>query len=144
MTKPQIVDDFKVLFNELNKSNINRVDLVYDREIHFIDPLHELKDLESYKRYLADLYENTTSCSFDFTEEMIQGDSAFLVWTMRVEHKKLSRPATVPGISHIRFNEKITFHQDFFDVGAMLYENIPVLGPLVRMVKSHATKSSRQ
>ena len=44
------------------------------------------------------------------------------------------------GVSKLEFNEKIYKHQDFYDLGAMLYEHIPVLGSLVKIIKTKAGK----
>jgi len=41
----------------------------------------------------------------------------------------------VPGVSVIHFGEKVTAQRDYFDVGAMLYERLPLIGWLLRWVK---------
>ena len=41
------------------------------------------------------------------------------------------------GGSHLRFEEsgRVSFHVDSWDVGAAVYEGVPVLGALVRAVR---------
>jgi len=41
------------------------------------------------------------------------------------------------GISVIRFDEEdlVVYHRDYFDVGAMVYEHVPVVRFFVRQVK---------
>jgi hypothetical protein len=43
----------------------------------------------------------------------------------------------VPGGTLIKIDkfEKIIFHRDYFDAGAMLYEQIPLLGRVIKWVK---------
>jgi hypothetical protein len=43
---------------------------------------------------------------------------------------------SLPGASVIKFEERIHYHRDYFDVGAMLYERLPVVGGLIRSIKA--------
>jgi hypothetical protein len=64
-----------------------------------------------------------------------------------VQHPKLNggKTITVNGISHLLYqmdNEssaKIFLHRDFFDLGQLLYENIPVIGAINRQLKKGLT-----
>jgi hypothetical protein len=43
----------------------------------------------------------------------------------------------VDGFSQISFEDnKVKHHRDYFDLGSMLYEQIPVLGLLIKKIKS--------
>jgi hypothetical protein len=53
---------------------------------------------------------------------------------MDVRHRRLGE-VRLPGASHLRYDRLITAHRDYFDAGAMLYERLPLLGPLVRAVR---------
>jgi hypothetical protein len=87
--------------------------------------------------YFAELYRHLESCSFTFDDQVVQGQSAMLTWTMSLRHPRLNggQLVTVPGSTHIRFHEKVTYHRDYFDGGAMLYENLPLIGLVIRMIK---------
>ena len=39
-------------------------------------------------------------------------------------------------ISHIRFEERINYHRDYYDLGEMLYEHIPLYGWFTRQLKT--------
>ena len=56
---------------------------------------------------------------------------------MLLQHPKLNsgKIFSVPGVSIIRYEDKIYSHRDYFDLGAMLYEQLPLLGGLIRMIK---------
>ena len=42
----------------------------------------------------------------------------------------------VEGASYLRtHNGKIYYHRDYFDMGAMLYEHLPLLGRIVQRIK---------
>ncbi len=38
-------------------------------------------------------------------------------------------------ISKIVFEEKIVYHHDYFDLDKMLYEQLPYLGPIIKLIK---------
>lgn len=45
----------------------------------------------------------------------------------------------VEGISHLRILDgRVRYHRDYFDAGQLLYENLPVVGGVIRWVKEQA------
>ena len=87
----------------------------------------------------AVLYRNIVPPEFHFSHHQRSGDNAYVQWVMTFSHPRLNggEQITVPGVSYLRFSgaEKVAFHQDYFDVGAMLYEQIPVLGRIITHLK---------
>ena len=61
-----------------------------------------------------------------------------VTWTMSLKHPRLNGgdPVIVPGSSLIRFREKVFYHRDYFDGGAMLYEQLPFIGMVIRAIKA--------
>ncbi|MGL5391865.1 MAG: nuclear transport factor 2 family protein, partial [Shewanella sp.] len=92
--------------------------------------------------YFAKLYENIKYIQFDIKEVHQSDSQAALFWQMHYAHPKLNRGALikVDGMSQLKFSHKIEFHRDYFDVGQMLYEQLPCVGALVRAVKSRVAK----
>lgn len=139
---PPLIDDFIALYQSLNKDNLDNLAKIYAPEIVFVDPAHQLKGLENVRRYFTQLYENTQSVSFDI-ESVDSGENyAWLRWTMTFTHPQLNKnnPVYVKGCTYVKYDRFITFHQDYFDLGAMLYENIPVLGRVIRWFKHRLSK----
>jgi hypothetical protein len=56
---------------------------------------------------------------------------------MHVEHARFRRGEviTLTGASHLRFDTRISYHRDYFDMGEFLYERIPVLSAVIRHIK---------
>jgi hypothetical protein len=60
---------------------------------------------------------------------------------MYLRHKRINgrREIQVEGISHLYIDcGKVNYHRDYFDAGQMLYENLPLLGGIIRKIKEHA------
>jgi len=132
-----IVELFKQTYQGLDKNKVGDIDKLYQPDVVFIDPFREVRGLNSLKQYFFEMYQGVVECSFQFSSSILQGDSAALCWHMILVHKKLNggRQVTVPGSSFIKFDSKIYYHHDYFDAGVLLYENIPLLGRLIKLVK---------
>jgi hypothetical protein len=62
---------------------------------------------------------------------------------MKLKHPKLNggQPVEVNGVSQICFSgDRVIYHRDYFDLGEMLYENIPLLGVVIRNIKQRLGK----
>ncbi len=127
-------------FNTLNKDNLSEVvDQFYHEELEFSDPVEKIKGREQMKKYYSNMYKNVKEIKFDFGEMVSQGDTVVGVWVMTLKTDSLNdgEPFSVEGNSVIRFKDgKAIYHRDYFDMGAFIYERIPVVGWMVRKVKS--------
>ena len=127
-------------FAELNRDTMHLVDAFYDEQVHFRDPIVEIRGRQAMRRYYAGLYANVTAIRFEFSEIMTTDDDVAAVWTMRLNASGLNggKTVVVPGISHFRFGsgDQVVYHRDYFDMGPFIYEHVPVLKQIVRFVKS--------
>ncbi|MBT5293929.1 MAG: nuclear transport factor 2 family protein [Cellvibrionales bacterium] len=148
-----IVQRFKTLYQNLDvtkdacaqiQSDKLSLAQVYSDNIEFKDPLHSIHGLSSLRRYMNNMYGNVISCQFIYLGEWITErdangkGSACIKWDMIFQHPKLAggAPVTVRGMSHIRFSDRIDYHEDIFDLGTMLYEHVPLVGRVVLWLKS--------
>ena len=136
---PDPVVRFQEVFNALDAQNLHLVEELYGATIHFEDPMHTVRGLADLKAYFARLYANVEICRFEFHAVTTNGDTAMLTWTMTLKHKTFrpAETARIPGASWIRTaSGKVVFHRDYFDVGGLIYERVPVLGAVVRTIKA--------
>jgi hypothetical protein len=130
----------KKVFNELRKDNTHILDKFYHTDLVFKDPLIEIKSLASMKSYYESMYDAVIKIEFIFSHEVVNNNEHVVFWKMVMENKNLNsgKPVSIIGNSHITFDEKsnlVIYHRDFFDVGAMVYEYVPVIGFWVKKVK---------
>ena len=133
-----LIRDFVSLYQSLDKHNLHRLDELYHSDVVFTDPLHTIEGLESLKQYFAGMYENLLHISFDIHRVVTHGNQACVEWTMSYAHSKLKGGNTlkVQGMSWLTVEEKITHHRDYFDAGQMLYEQLPLMGAAIRLLKN--------
>lgn len=133
--EPICIKKFTGYFEKIGQLEIDFLDDVYAENVVFQDPLHRLNGLAEVKTYFAKLNGNLGMGQFHFMEVDVLDSKAYLRWVMDVRLKKPKSRIRLEGMSVLYFEERITQQKDFFDLGAMIYENIPVLGRLIRGIK---------
>ena len=125
-------------YQQLSKSNLHLLSQIYHNEVLFEDAAHRIEGFDALHKYFEALYENVRRCDFEIFEAQQTGDTGFLIWKMALEHPKLSKgnAVFVNGVSHLKFDqEKVIYQRDYFDMGEMIYENVPLLGGIIRTIK---------
>ncbi|MCA9400021.1 MAG: nuclear transport factor 2 family protein [Candidatus Omnitrophica bacterium] len=129
-------------FVELNKDTMHLVDAFYDESIVFQDPLISLNGRQAMRQYYERMYKNVEYIHFDITDEIfLEGEGkATLVWRMTLiaKHFNGNKPLKLDGVSVIHFggkDGKAVYHRDYFDMGAFVYESVPLLGSIIRFIK---------
>lgn len=116
---------------------------VYHADVEFIDPLHHLNGVSALVAYFQNMYTNVASCQFVIDHVIESENEAAIYWTMTYTHKNLNgkQPIEVVGHSHLKQREgMVAYHRDYLDVGAMVYEHIPLLGRMITAIKNRAGK----
>ncbi len=136
--KNTLLQDFKAFYQEANSSNIERMDRIYTQDVEFRDPLHTILGILALKSFIKNLYANSSYVQFEYTDEQRGENSATITWHMKFSSAALAggKMITLRGITQVRFTDRIYYQEDFYDLGAMLYQHIPVLGPIIRFVNN--------
>lgn len=134
-----ILERAKKFFNDLNKDTMDLVDEFYDQDIVFKDPLVSFNNGQSLKDYYKGLYHQVTFIRFTFQNEVVSGSQCSFSWTMEMTcGLNKGKPMTVDGISTIRFGGKegkAVYHRDYYDMGEFVYERIPVVKSVIKLIK---------
>lgn len=135
---PSVTERFIQTYTRLQVGSLRLLQDLYSDDVLFEDPFRRVTGLPALMEYFAGLYRDAEAVSFRFDEQIVQGPSAMLIWTMSVRHPRLNggRVVTVPGSTHIKYREKVHYHRDYFDAGALLYEQIPLVGFMIRAIKA--------
>lgn len=132
-----LIGDFKNFYRNLTQVPLDDIGDIYAQDIHFIDPVHEIDGVAELRAYMDALCTNLTSGRFEFLDEVVLPGKAYIKWNMHFMHPRLgSRQISVRGISHIQFSDRIYFHEDVYDLGEMLYLQVPVIGRVNRWLKN--------
>lgn len=125
-------------YQRLDASQLSMLAEIYHPDIRLIDPVAEHQGIVVVERYFSALLKNLRHCRFEMTLIRELGDDALLLWRMEYAHPRLQGGAdqTLQGSSYLKMRDgKVIFQRDYYDMGAMLYEKLPLLGPVVRLIK---------
>lgn len=132
---------FKQLFNNLCTGNMADLENVYGRNIRFTDPFSSVTGIRELTEYFTGAYTNVVSCGFDFGEPVVNGGDVCIPWVMNLQHRRIrkGKAVRVDGISQLVIREgRVVYHRDYFDVGQLLYENLPLMGRMIRWIREQA------
>ncbi len=137
----QTLGRFKQLFNNLCAGNMAELSSVYSDNVRFTDPFCRVQGIDELTEYFTGAYANVISCGFDFGDPVVSGEDVCIPWVMHLQHKRLlkGKDVKVDGISQLVIREgRVISHRDYFDAGQLLYENLPVMGGVIRWIRNQA------
>jgi len=146
-SQPKLMFDigqFKQLYKTFSSATPTQLPRLYHPAITFKDPIHELNGLAALSDYFASFCNQGTQYRFEFTNEVISHDQAFFQWQMHYAHPNLAngKPLVLKGGTLIKFNTQITYHEDFYDMGAMIYQHVPVIGWAVKKINARIAEQA--
>ena len=131
-----LLERFKSYFRVLHESDLSELRHLYSEQVFFKDPVHEIRGLVELEDYFTAMCGDLTDCRFEYLDELVTDHAAYEKWVMHFKHPRLgNRLISVRGVSHLKISDKIDYHEDFYDMGAMLYEQLPLLGSVTRWLR---------
>ncbi len=131
----------KQFFEALTPAELARLHEIYAPQAYFKDPFNEVHGLAAIRRIFEHMYAQVDSPRFMIGDTLAHGEQAFLIWDFRFRIKRLGdRDQLIRGASHLKFDDDglITYHRDYWDAAEELYEKLPLLGGLMRLLKRRA------
>lgn len=127
---------------------------IYSNDVTFIDPIAEHSGISAVEAYFSKLLHNAKYCTFAIhsieqtvsiaienqteSKQTIDGSCYLVTWKMSFTSSRINKgqPIHVDGVSQLKIiDDKITYHRDYYDLGQMIYENIPLIGRLIKRIK---------
>ena len=132
---------FETFYQTMQSSDIERLGELYHDEVVFIDPIQEVSGLVALQAYYRESFGAVEDFGFAFTDPPIIERERFVSqWQMTFRHKKLNSgdEITLPGISKLTLaDSKVIGHRDYYDLGKMVYENVPLLGGIIKKLRKN-------
>ncbi|MTD26713.1 nuclear transport factor 2 family protein [Erwinia sorbitola] len=138
MTQQVALQQLVTFYQTLNSDRLSMLAQIYHTDICLSDPVGEHRGLAVVENYFASLLKNMRYCRFVVTLTREFETDALLLWRMEYAHPSLQRGAdqTLEGSSYLQFRDnKVAFQRDYYDMGAMLYEKLPLLGSAINLIK---------
>jgi hypothetical protein len=112
----------------------------YAEDIYFNDTLKAVRGRHTLAHYLAESAAAVEDCRVRVLSTTRTAEGEYLLrWRMSIRFKRFRRGVDTEtvGLSHLRFDAdgRVVYHQDYWNAADGLYEHIPVLGSLIRLIK---------
>ena len=122
-------------FESLAPESVARLGEHYAAHAYFKDPFNEVKGLQGIRRVFLHMYRQVESPRFRVTDRVVDAGGAMLAWDFTFRSR--NREMLVRGATHLRFDGrgKIVYHRDYWDAAEELYAKLPLLGPLMRLLR---------
>ena len=135
----EALDRFRAFFATFAPDKVERLlDATYAEDVWFNDTLKTLRGRAALEAYFLKTMDHVDLFQTEVNDVARSGGNFYVRWTMDIRFKGAKEPVRTIGVSLLRFDRegRAVFHQDFWDSGAGFYEHLPVLGGVMRWIKT--------
>lgn len=124
-------------FEGLKPDDVAQMGRHYGEHAYFRDPFNEVRGLPAVQRVFVHMFDSLDDPRFVVRDAFAEGDQAFLTWDFVFRTKGSRQERRIHGSSHLRFapDGKVIYHRDYWDAAEELWETLPLLGGLLRLLK---------
>ncbi|UOD49746.1 nuclear transport factor 2 family protein [Orrella daihaiensis] len=137
-------------FESLTPETLQSIGEIYASNAHFKDPFNDVVGVDKIRTVYAHMFENLAGARFEITHVIEQsskrteplqldpvdaGRSAFVAWQFKFEWR--GQAFDIPGGTRFEIDDRglVTDHVDYWDVAASLYERLPLVGSVLRLLR---------
>ena len=142
MTRSVALSRLVNYWQTLTPATVAAIATIYTTDAYFRDPFNDVTGIDKIRHIFADMFVRLDEPKFNIVETIEESHGALLVWdfTFRLKTLKPQLTRRIHGTSHIRFaaDGRVEYHRDYWDAAGELYEQLPVVGSLMRWLKKRA------
>ncbi len=131
----QDLDALVAWYECLSPETLDQMPRFYAEAVRFRDPFHAFRGRDRLQRIYRSMFSGLQEPRFHILRRLVDADEAVLIWDFRFRFR--GRDWCIHGSSHLRFdaNGRVACHRDYWDASAELYEKLPLLGGVLRLVR---------
>jgi steroid Delta-isomerase len=122
-------------FQTLTPESLATVGQFYAADAVFVDPFNALRGLDAVQAVYQHMFDTLKSPRFTVTGTVVDGKQAFMTWDFHFQRRE--QTLNISGCTQFELNDQglITLHRDYWDAAQQVYEKIPLLGGVLRMLR---------
>lgn len=147
MNHEQDLQRVVLFFESMTEDSVLQLSQMYAPQAYFKDAFNEVCGLHRIEAIFSDMFQRVESPRFFIDASAVQGEDAFLAWRFRFRMKRfVAGEQCIRGSTHLRFNDGgfVVYHRDYWDAAEELYESLPVIGRLMRLLRTAGTAPEPQ
>lgn len=127
-------------YETLSPASLARIAEVYAADARFKDPFNDVCGLAAIERVFRHMYTQVQDPRFRVTRSMAGVGEAWLAWEFEFRFRgwQEAQMQCIRGASHLCFaaDGRVAVHRDYWDTGEELFARLPLLGVLMRWLRS--------
>jgi hypothetical protein len=122
-------------FQTLSPKSLERVGEMYAQDAVFVDPFNQLEGLASVRAVYQHMFDTLKQPRFVVTRIVERERDGFMTWDFLFECR--GQAQQISGCTQFELNDQglIVLHRDYWDAAQQVYEKIPLLGSVLRMIR---------
>lgn len=133
------LDALVTLFETLTVESVARLPQFYAEDCRFRDPFNDVCGRAALAAIFRHMFEQLEAPRFIVRERVVEPPRALLTWDFEF-HFRRWRPRQrqiIHGASLLSFDAAglVAVHRDYWDAAEELYEKLPAIGALLRLLK---------
>ena len=141
MIRDNRLQSYVDFFSSLSPDSLEHIDRVMTEDVYFSDPFNDVTGLDAARRIFMHMFRDLDDPVFAVLNAAIsENDNSIglLHWRLNATMKRKNTPLIIEGMSVIRFaaDGRVQQHIDHWDAGRQIYESVPVLGAILRLLRS--------
>ena len=134
------IDRFLAVFADFSPAAVAAAaSNAYADGAYFNDGFAELEGRDAIAAYFGRTAGSTAAIEVAIEDRVVAGGEVYLRWVMTFSTSgRRARTIVAPGMTHLRFDGsgRISYHRDYWDGSGALAEFVPLMGPILRGVRS--------
>lgn len=137
MPENLFVKDVVGRFEGLNLNTVDHLIDIYSNDAVFKDPFNEVTGRTAIKKIFTHMFEQVDQPQFIVSKDISTPHEACLTWEFRFYFKNERKQQVIKGCSWLTISQDslITEHRDYWDAAEELYEKLPLIGFIMRLLK---------
>lgn len=123
-------------WEQLMPGTIDQIDGLATEDFAFCDPFNRLTGREPFKEMLRVMFTRYPDARFHIDDVAMGRLAGYVLWRFTANAAG-PKPLLLIGMTEVRYapDGRVAWHQDHWDAAQQVYEQAPVLGPILRLVR---------
>jgi hypothetical protein len=122
-------------FETLTPCSLNDIEKIYSRQAMFRDPFNQVAGVSAVRQIYEHMFAQLSEPKFVITAKIVEDANAFMTW--RFLFAARGKSYVIEGGTQLGLDAQglIVIHRDYWDAAQELYEKLPVLGAILRVLR---------
>jgi len=119
------------------ETSIESYNKIFNENVYFEDPFQKVNGIENIYAIFQHMYATLYNPHFKVTEIVCEKNCAYLRWDFSYRRSRKYSEEKFTGVSRVFFLDtgKVISHVDYWDAAENIYEKVPLLGSILRLIK---------